>query len=151
LKGYLLDTSFLSVFAPDRPPITPHLQKWVAEERERGAWYIPSIAVVEVERGIAKLNRTGGHARAERINRWFENLLVEFEQRILAVDRLVAKEAGRLEDAAIAVGRNPGLADVLVAATARLHDLSVLTANARHFAVLNVLYFNPLTESGTRK
>jgi toxin FitB len=148
LSRYLLDTSFLSIFAPDRPPISRHLQKWVAEERERSTWYISSIVVVEVERGIAKLNRTGGHSKAVRITGWFERMLIDFDERILSVDREVAKEAGRLEDAAIALGRNPGLADVLIAATARLHGLSVLTANTRHFAVLNVPHFNPLSDNG---
>ncbi|WP_352801978.1 hypothetical protein [Mesorhizobium sp. M0909] len=46
----------------------------------------------------------------------------------------------------MARGANPGLADVLIAATARLHGLSVLTANTRHFAILDVPYLNPFTE-----
>lgn len=146
MSGYLLDTSFLSAFAPDRPPIPPHLQKWISEEREHGTWYISSIVVVDVERGIAKLRRAGGHAKAERISRWFENLLVEFEKRIFSIDTAIAMEAGRMEDAAIARGRSPGLADVLIAATARLNGLSVLTANVRHFAVLDVPYLNPFSE-----
>ncbi|MBA3448943.1 MAG: type II toxin-antitoxin system VapC family toxin [Pseudaminobacter sp.] len=150
MSGYLLDTSFLSIFAPDRPPLPLHLQGWVAEQRERGSWHTSSIVVVEVERGIAKLERSGGNAKAERISRWFEGLLAEFDERVISVDSAIAREAGRLEDAAIARGRNPGLADVLIAATARLHDLSVLTANVRHFAVLDVPYFNPMAEGGSR-
>ncbi len=146
MSGYLLDTSFLSIFAPERPPLPLHLQNWVTYERERGSWYTSAIVVVEVERGIAKLQRSGGHAKAERISRWFQGLLAEFDQRIISVDPAIAREAGRLEDAAIARGRNPGLADVLIAATARLHDLSVLTANVRHFAVLDVPFINPLDE-----
>jgi predicted nucleic acid-binding protein len=148
LTGYLVDTSFLSVFSPDRPPIHPRLQSWISEERQRGAWYLPAIAVVEIERGVAKLKRIGGHSKARRISLWFEQLLAEFEGRVLSVDQTIAKEAGRLEDAAMALGRNPGLADVLIAATARLHDLSVLTANSRHFAVLSVRHLNPVTDIG---
>lgn len=109
-----------------------------------------SIVVLEVERGIAKLKRSGGHAKAKRIGDWFERLLTEFDQRILPVDVTVAREAGHLEDAAIARGRNPGLADVLIAATARLNSLSVLTANVRHFAALDVPYLNPFAEGGPK-
>ena len=98
-----------------------------------------------MERGVSKLARSGGHAKAERINRWFENLLVEFDQRIISVDMMIAREAGRMEDAAIARGRSPGLADVLIAATARLNGLSVLTANVRHFEILEVPYLNPFS------
>lgn len=84
--------------------------------------------------------------KAERINEWFERLLLEFNQRILPIDLAIAREAGKLEDATIARGANPGLADILIAATARLHGLSVLTANTRHFAILDVPYLNPFTE-----
>ncbi|MEP6566533.1 MAG: type II toxin-antitoxin system VapC family toxin [Mesorhizobium sp.] len=148
MNDYLLDTSFLSAFAPDRPLLPSHVQQWVAEQRERGTWHMSSIVVLEVERGIAKLIRSGGHAKAERIRDWFERLLPEFDQRILPVNTAIAREAGRLEDATIARGFNPGLADVLIAATARLNGLSVLTANVRHFAVLDVPYLNPFAEGG---
>ncbi|MEI8697683.1 MAG: type II toxin-antitoxin system VapC family toxin [Mesorhizobium sp.] len=150
MSDYLLDTSFLSAFAPGRTPIPQHVQKWIAEQRERGSWHMSSIVILEVERGIAKLKRSGGHAKVERISRWFESLLIEFDQRILPVDVAIAREAGRLEDATIARGVNPGLADVLIAATARLNGLSVLTANVRHFAILDVPYLNPFAEGGPR-
>ena len=148
MTNYLLDTSFLSAFAPDRPQLPLHVQKWVAEQRERGSWHMSSIVVLEVERGISKLVRSGGHAKAERISLWFESLLLEFDQRIFTIDVATAREAGRLEDATIARGFNPGLADILIAATARLNGLSVLTANVRHFAVLDVPHLNPFAESG---
>ncbi|TGQ43936.1 MULTISPECIES: type II toxin-antitoxin system VapC family toxin [unclassified Mesorhizobium] len=148
MSNYLLDTSFLSAFASGHPALPSHAQKWVAEQRERGSWHMSSIVVLEVERGIAKLERSGGHAKAERISLWFENLVIEFNQRILPVDAAVAREAGRLEDATIARGFSPGLADVVIAATARLNDLSVLTANIRHFAALDVPYLNPFAEGG---
>ncbi len=148
MSGYLLDTSFLSAFAPDRAPLPSRVQTWVAEQRERGAWYMSSIVVLEVERGIAKLMRSGGIAKAERLSLWFENLVIEFGQRIVPVDAVVAREAGRLEDVTIGRGFSPGLADVLIAATARLNDFTVLTANVRHFAALDVPYLNPFAEGG---
>lgn len=48
-----------------------------------------------------------------------------------------------MEDAAIARGRSPGLPDVLIAATAVEHDLTILTANNRHFEALKVANLNP--------
>ncbi|MER9869026.1 PIN domain-containing protein [Mesorhizobium sp. M0136] len=116
MTGYLLDKSFLSAFAPGRPLLPSHVQNWLAEQRERGSWQLSSIVILEVERGI------------------------------LPIDLAIVREAGKLEDATIARGANPGLADVLIAATARLHGLSVLTANTRHFAILDVPYLNPFTE-----
>ena len=42
-----------------------------------------------------------------------------------------------------AVGRHPGLADVLIAATARVIGADVLTRNVRHFAPLGVVAVDP--------
>ncbi|TIR19905.1 MAG: type II toxin-antitoxin system VapC family toxin [Mesorhizobium sp.] len=148
MSGYLLDTSFLSAFAPDRPRLPSHMLTWIDEQRERGSWHISSIVVLELEKGIAKLQRSGASSKAARIGDWFERLLTEFDQRILPVDVTIARDAGKLEDAAIAKGFNPGLADVVIASTARVNGMSVLTANVRHFAILDVPYLNPFAEGG---
>jgi len=148
LTDYLLDTSFISAFAPDRPQLTLGVRKWIAEQRELGSWQLSSIVVLELENGIAKLRLRGAHAKAGRISVWFERLLNEFDQRILPVDVAIAREAGRLEEAVVAKGFSPGLADVLIAATARLNGLAVLTANIRHFAMLDVPHMNPFAEIG---
>jgi predicted nucleic acid-binding protein len=71
---------------------------------------------------------------------------LDFDQRVISIDADIGRVAGRMEDAAIAVGRNPGLADILIAATAHAHDLLVLTANARHFAVLGIPNMDPFSE-----
>lgn len=146
MTGHLLDTSILSVFAPGRRDLPPHFEAWAEEQREHGSWYLSTIVIHELERGIAKLRRAGGVSRADALKLWLSDTLLHYEGRILSVDTLVAREAGKLEDSAIAAGRNPGLADVLIAATARIHDLSILTANVRHFAVLDVSFRNPFSQ-----
>jgi predicted nucleic acid-binding protein len=144
LNRYLLDTSVLSVFAPDRPKPSPEFRLWVDSESAED-WYLSSIVIVEIERGIARLRRSGGASRADRLGRWLTDTLSGFAGRVLPVDEEVARNAGEMEDAAIASGRNPGLADILIDATARTHDLTVLTSNARHFEMLGVRHFDPLT------
>jgi predicted nucleic acid-binding protein len=144
VKGLVLDTSFVSAFAPDRPALPADFQKWVAEQRTRGTWFLSAIVVAELQRGVAKLGRTGAGAKAGRLAGWLETTLVQFDSRILPIDAPTAREAGELADRAAGRGRDPGLADVLIAATARLNDFGVLTANTRHFAVLEVPHFNPL-------
>jgi predicted nucleic acid-binding protein len=96
-----------------------------------------------MQKGVAKLRRLGAAARAETLERWLIDLLVQFDQRVLAVTASVARRAGNLEDAAIATGRSPGFANILIAATAQEHDLTVLTSNPRHFAMLGVPHFDP--------
>ena len=150
MNGYLLDTSVLSVFAPDRAALSPAFQAWLSHTGRRQTWYIPAIAVGEVQKGVAKLRRAGGVERAERLERWLDSLLVEFDERVLSVGSAIARRAGEMEDVVIALGRNPGLPDILIAATALEHDLTVLTANNRHFDTMKVANLNPFeAEPGT--
>jgi predicted nucleic acid-binding protein len=70
---------------------------------------------------------------------------VRFEQRILLVDRAVADEWGRMVARGAQRGRPIGAMDALVASTAQVHGLTLVTRNAKDFegAVKSVL--NPWT------
>lgn len=140
---FLVDTSALSAFAPDRPRPAVHLQQWIARQGEQQTLHVSSVVVTEIQRGAAKLRRAGGMERAARLEAWLEQMLTGFGDKVIPVDALVAHDAGNLEDAVIARGRNPGLADVLIASTARVHNLTVLTTNVRHFAELSVPFLDP--------
>jgi predicted nucleic acid-binding protein len=73
------------------------------------------------------------------VEAWLEeDLLRGFADRILAVDAVVADFCGRLIVEAIGQGHTPGLGDVLIAATARVHGLQVATLNRQHFERLGV-------------
>jgi predicted nucleic acid-binding protein len=140
--GYLLDTSVLSLLAPDRPPVHPDLAAWLQRHGDR--LYLSAVTVAEIEQGICKLRRAGGTARAARIGTWLDALTRHGEHRILALDAQVARTAGAMSDAAVAIGRHPGFADLAIAATAKVHDLVVLTRNGRHFEPLGVTAVDPL-------
>ncbi len=51
----------------------------------------------------------------------------------LPIDAAVSALSGKLEAEAIAAGHCPGMADALIAGTAKAHDLTVVTLNLRHF------------------
>jgi hypothetical protein len=61
--SYLLDTSILSIFAPGKPPVATNVERWMRDNA--GKFLIPTVAFVEIDRGIAKLRRAGGTARAD--------------------------------------------------------------------------------------
>lgn len=143
MTGFLLDTSVLSAFAPERKATSPEISDWMTAQGEARTLYLSSITVAEVEKGICKLRRFGGIARADRLATWLDSLLSNFGDRLLAVDASVARIAGAIEDTAVARGRHPGLADVLIAATAQAHGLLLLTANGRHFEPLDIAHINP--------
>ncbi|WP_110752819.1 type II toxin-antitoxin system VapC family toxin [Phyllobacterium leguminum] len=136
-----MDTNIISALMPGKPPLPPHTAEWMRAHESQ--MYIPSLAIHEIRRGISKLNRAGGHERAERFLAWLNGIIEIYRDKILVIDFTVALVAGEMEDKAIAEGRNPGLADVLIAATAKTHSLTLLTANIRHFHPLGVTCFNP--------
>lgn len=140
-SGFLLDTSVLSLLAPGRAPVDGAFAAWLREHDSR--LYISAVTIAEVEQGICKLRRAGGTARAEALCQWLAALLAEGAERILAFDAEVGQIAGRLSDAAAASGRHPGFPDIAIAATAIAHDLTVLTANRKHFAPLGVDAIDP--------
>jgi hypothetical protein len=142
-KGYLLDTSVVSVLAPGREAFVPQpLREWLQAHHKQ--LYLPCIAVAEMAQGIAKLRRAGGAERADRLDRWLDGLLSAYADRILPLDAQASRLAGQMSDAAVAQGCHPGFADVAIAALAQKAGLLLLTCNLKHFQPLGVACTDPL-------
>jgi len=142
-KGYLLDTSVVSVLAPGREAFVPQpLRDWLQAHHKQ--LYLPCIAVAEMAQGIAKLRRAGGAERADRLDRWLDGLLSAYADRILPLDAQASRLAGQMSDAAVAQGCHPGFADVAIAALAQNAGLLLLTCNLKHFQPLGVACADPL-------
>lgn len=78
------------------------------------------------------------------MRQWLDQILGQFDgDRLLPLDADIAFETGRLADWAIARGVHPGVADIMIAATATTHDLVLLTYNMKHFAPLNIGAIDP--------
>jgi predicted nucleic acid-binding protein len=143
LSGFLVDTSVLSLFGPNRGKhLADKIRIWFRENGEK--LYLSSMTIAEVEKGIAKLRRSGAEDRADMLAAWLDRVATDFDPRILSFDSAVARIAGRMDDDAVAKGRHPGLADIIIAATAVCHDLTILTTNVRHFEMLDVRHMDPL-------
>lgn len=142
MSGYLLDTSVISLVGPGKPPLAVEVTDWLRDHAD--ALFVPIVAVAEIEQGIAKLRRAGGTGRADRLSAWLDGLIGGYGTRILTLDTTSARTAGQLSDAARATGRNPGFADMAIAAIAVTHDLVVLTRNVRHFGPLGVAHVDPI-------
>ena len=133
MNGYLLDTDAISLLSPGRsgPPRFAH---WLGAQDHHDRLYLSAVTVHEVERGIHLLIGKGTTAKADGYRAWLASLEETFGDRILAVDAKVALASGALEAAAQRNGHNPGMADALIAGTAKLHQLTVVTRNTRHFS-----------------
>ena len=141
MTGWLLGTDVLSAFAPGRHSIPPDAAAWFDDRTDE--LYLSAITAAEIEAGIAKLFRTGATRRAETLRMWFDRIVAVYADRVLSFDLAAARVAGALGDAAQAMGRHPGFADVAIAAIAKAHELVVVTLNQRHFDPLGVEVFNP--------
>ena len=130
------------MFAPERADATLPFLDWMRERESK--LFVSAITVAEIEQGIAKLQRLGSIRRVAAISGWLEGTLERFGDRLLPMDARVARAAGQIADATIAAGRHPGYPDVYIAATAKVHDLLLLTRNMRHFQPLGIAIADPL-------
>lgn len=145
VKGYLLDTSVVSILAPGRESFVPTpFGEWLQTHHQQ--LYLPCVAIAEMAQGIGKLRRAGGVERAERLDHWLDGLLNVYADRILPLDAQAARLAGDISDAAIARGRHPGFADVAIAALAQNAGMLLLTCNLKHFEPLGVVCVDPLVQ-----
>jgi predicted nucleic acid-binding protein len=139
---YLVDTNIISAVSPSRP-VPPALVEWM--DVHSSALFLSVVTVTEIEDGIAKLRREGASRKGSVIAEWLEAVLHLYGDRILAFDTLAARLAGALLDRARGLGQRPGLADIIIAATARRHQLTILSRNLRHFEPLGVSVLDPFS------
>lgn len=132
MTRYLLDTNVVSLLSPSRATATA-LIAWLDKAEETSEFFLSVVTVHEIERGIVLLERKGATAKAYGLRGWMDGLFSTYEDRILPIDAAVSALSGKLEAEAIAAGHSPGMADALIAGTAKAHDLTVMTLNLRHF------------------
>ncbi|PJG55473.1 VapC toxin family PIN domain ribonuclease [Bradyrhizobium forestalis] len=140
---YLVDTNVISAVSPNRPVPTA-LVEWM--DAQSGSLYLSVVTIAEVEDGIAKLRREKATRRSRDLAQWLDAVLHLYGDRILAFDTPGARLAGELSDWARGQGHAPGFADIIIAATAREHALTILSRNVRHFAPLGVPVLDPFSK-----
>ena len=141
MTGYLVDTNVISTGAPGREAHAPAVLRWM--EVNTDALHLSVVTIAEIEAGIAKASREKARRKAARLADWLETVLHLYSDRVLPIDIAVARIAGGLSDLARSLGQTPGFADIAIAATAKVHELTILTRNLRHFAPLGVAAQDP--------
>ncbi|MDP3897410.1 MAG: PIN domain-containing protein [Mesorhizobium sp.] len=139
---YLVDTNIVSQSDPRKSARARELIKWM--DTASPYLFLSAVTASEVMAGISKANRTGATTRAAALTEWWEQIEALYGDRILVYDIAVARAAGAMFDRSRAF--NPGFADIAIGATAKVHGLTVLTANEAHFIPLGVAFINPLKD-----
>jgi predicted nucleic acid-binding protein len=139
---FLLDTNAMSEWVKPRPNVG--LVAWLAEIEEDAA-SLSVVTLAELRNGVSSL---AASRRRERLDRWLTHELPgRFQGRILPIEAAIADQWGRLAAAAKAVGRPIHAMDAFLAATARVHNLTIIARDLSAFEPIKVPAFSPWSES----
>ncbi|MGC4174573.1 type II toxin-antitoxin system VapC family toxin [Demequina sp.] len=135
--SYLLDTNVVSELRKPFARSDAHVRGWVSE-RHPDELYLAAMTIFQVELGIARVERRDS-ALGLRLRAWLEDDLIDaFAGRILPIDTAVARRAARLH-----VPDPRPERDALIAATALVNGLTVVTRNSGDFDPMGVAVVNP--------
>lgn len=131
---YLLDTNIVSQQMVDRPDISA--ARFLGATPQEDA-FLSVITLMEVRAGIEKLNAES--PKRTKLERWLTHRLPQKHAgRILPVSATIADAAGILLMAEKTAKRTPDIPDLLIAATAQVYGMEIVTLNRKHFETLGV-------------
>lgn len=135
MNGFLLDTNVISELvrpAPDR-----NVVEFLA--KTENAW-LSSISVHEIAYGLRLLSKG---KRRTALEEKVRELLSEYGDLVIPIAYAEADQAAVFRVRAKQQGRVINLADALIAGTAKVHDLSLVTRNVKDFSGIAIDLTNP--------
>ena len=137
LVRVLLDTNVISEVTRPRPSaeVLAHLAALPPLQA-----HLSLVTIGEIESGIQRADP----ARAVKLRNWLEGqVLPRYAGRILALDEPVIRRWGELMALPAVRAHNKVVVDALIAATASVHRLTVVTRNVADFSVFPIATYNP--------
>ncbi len=135
---YLLDTNVISETRKGALA-NPGVVAWLAQTPPASLW--TSVLVLgELRRGVEALRRRDPGA-ADALDRWLNDHRATQADRVLVIDEQVCERWGRL-----GVPDPLPTVDGLLAATALVHDMTLVTRNTRDVTRTGVTLLNPFGE-----
>ena len=133
---YLLDTNVVSELRRPRPQ--PSVLSWISDAPEEQL-FISAVTVGEIQAGI-EITREQDVAKAAELEVWLGEVTDAFG--VLPMDALAFRYWARLMHRR----SDTMIEDAMIAATAAVHRLTVVTRNVRHFREFDLPLYNPFEE-----
>lgn len=135
---YLLDTNVISEVRKQERANPGVVKFFQTAAREDLGLYLSVVTVGELRRGVEMIRHRGDLRQAALLDTWLATVIQNYVTNILAVDDEIGQVWGRLR-----VPHPEHALDKLIAATALIHDLVVVTRNVDDFKGTGVRLLNP--------
>jgi predicted nucleic acid-binding protein len=140
--SFLLDTNIVSEWA--RPHPNAGVVAWLADADEDRV-FVSVVTLAELRHGIERL---AAGRRRNRLEEWLsDDLPLRFEGRILPIDPAIADAWGKVVARRESNGRPVAIMDAFIAATAEVHELTLVTRNTADFEQSVGSLLNPWTRT----
>jgi len=135
---YLIDTNVIGE-ARKGQRANPGVRTFLAEAaRNDHALFLSAMTVGELRRGVELIRHRGEEEQARALESWLATVIREYRHAVLAIDADIAQVWARLR-----VRRPENPLHQLIAATALIHDLTVVTRNEPDFVGTGARVLNP--------
>lgn len=140
--SYLIDTNIISEVRKGAR-CDAHVSAWYASVADEDL-FLSTLVLGEIRKGVERVRpRDAGKAAA--LERWLQEVEAAFDGRVLGIDNAVSDQWGRLS----AIRPVPVI-DGLLAATALINGLTLVTRNDRDVAGLGATVLNPFKGAQNR-
>jgi hypothetical protein len=132
---YLIDTNVISERRKGNRA-DPGVKRFIDDNANE--LFVPVLALGEILAGIERLRLRGDLDQARLVDAWYETIMAEFSDRVLAFDASCAELWGKL------MGMNDQhIVDKQIAAIGLAYNLTIVTRNVRHYEKTGVRLLNP--------
>lgn len=138
---FLLDTNVVSELRKTTRA-EPNVRAW-ASGYSPDLFHLSTMTLMELEIGVLRIERHD-KPQGNRLRHWLQQVVAQFDGRILDININVARACAELH-----VPDPRPERDALIAATALVHGLTVVTRNTPEFEPMGVVLLNPWLAPGT--